>query len=307
MIRALTQRDYDAARLYLGRDPLNNVYLIDGLQTYGFDSEQATFWGAFDNDRLDGILFVNDDGRHRIAYLAGDNPEVLARLGRHALKCDVDTLFGKSNCIEPAANVIEDLAPQVEIQRTRGHLSVTPHPGQLVGRYDHPVRKATRDDIPSLVAFYSSDELKGYSGKRPEKLERDIQRAVDRSACLFVESEGRVVSATRIDPETDQAGVIELSATLPEFRGRGMYSSVRTACVEYLSSKGKVAIGVTADSNIAVHKVVEKMVGSFIEPWLYVRIKKKYPLIQRILPGRLRRWASKVKGWVLRRNPRHFG
>ena len=46
MIRLLTQQDYDIVQSYLDKDPLNNVYLIHGLQTYGLESKRVTFWGA---------------------------------------------------------------------------------------------------------------------------------------------------------------------------------------------------------------------------------------------------------------------
>jgi hypothetical protein len=150
MFRLLTQQDYDIVRSYLDRDPLNNVYLIHGLQTHGLESKHVTFWGAFDHDRLAGVLSVNNDKRPREGYLAGENPEVLARLGELALKANVNRLFGKSNCIQPAVAAVENLRPRVEIRRTYGHLYEV-HPGQAVCHYDYPVRAATRDDIPLLV------------------------------------------------------------------------------------------------------------------------------------------------------------
>jgi predicted GNAT family acetyltransferase len=296
MIRLLTQQDYDIVQSYLDKDPLNNVYLIHGLQTYGLESKQVTFWGAFNNDRLEGVLLASDDGRHRTGYLAGDNPEVLAGLGKFALEANVNRLFGKSEYIQPAATAVENPYPQVEIQRTYGHLYEV-HPGQAVGHYGHPVRTATRDDISLLLELYGKDEI---SKRGPGELEREIQRAIDRSACFFIESGGRAVSTVRVDPETDKAGVIELARTLPEFRGRGMYPCLRTACVEYLSRKGKVALGVIADTNTAMHRVVDKCGGSLTDPWLHVRFKKRPPLRRRILPSRLRRWALRIKDRVLR-------
>ena len=50
VIRSLTQQDYDVVRSYLDRDPLNNIYLIYGLQSYGLQSERTMFDGAFDGD-----------------------------------------------------------------------------------------------------------------------------------------------------------------------------------------------------------------------------------------------------------------
>jgi len=297
MIRLLTLRDHDTAQSYLDNDPFNNVYLIHGLQTQDFENGQVTLWGAFNEGRLEGILFVNYDGRRRSGYLAGDDPLVLARLGKFALEVGADSLLGKSVYIRPAVAAVEDLYPRVEIQHsTDGHLYEV-HPGQAMCHHDYPVRTATRDDIPLLVELYTSDE---FSGRRIEQLEREIRGAVENQACFFIVLEGRAVSVARIDPETDQAGVIESARTLPEFRGRGMYLSVRTACVEYLSEKGKVALGVIKDTNTAMHKVVNKCGGSLTDPWLYVRFKKRPPLRRRMIPPRLRRWGSRVRDRVSR-------
>ena len=110
----------------------------------------------------------------------------------------------------------------------------------------------------------------------------------------------KVASDAGVDPKTDHAGVIESSATSPESRRRGMNAAVRTACVEYLSGKGKVALGITKDINVVVHRVIEKLDGSLTDPWLSVRLRKSPPLMGRILPLRLRRCASSTRDRVLR-------
>ena len=293
MICLLTQQDYDVTQAYLDRDPLNNVYLVHGLQTHGLESKRATFWGVLDRGRLEGVLLVSNDSRSRVGYLAGDNPDVLARLGKRALKAGAKRLLGKRAYVQPAVAAVEDSYPRVEIQRTPGRLWEV-HPGQAVCHYDYPVRAATRDDIPLLVALDQGFEFAS-SRRTDEEIERDVRRVIDESACFFIELEGRAVSIARIDPETGHAGVIESARTLPEFRGRGMYPSVRTACVEYLSEQGKVAIGVIRDTNTAMHRIVDKCGGSLTEAWLAVRFKQRPPLRRRILPLWLRRWGLKIK------------
>jgi len=303
LIRSLTQQDYDVVQVYLDKDPLHNIYLIHGLQTCGLGSERVTFWGAFNHDCLEGVLFVNDDRRPCVGYLAGDNSDVLAQLGEFALEANTNRLLGKSEYIQPAVAAVENLYPQVEVQRTYGHLYEV-HPEQAVCHYDYPVRAATRDDIPLLVALERDFELVS-PDRTDEEVEREIRRTIDESACFFIELGGRAVSVARIDPETDQAGMIESARTLPEFRGRGMYPSVRTACVEYLFGKGKVALGVIQDTNAAMQRIVNKCGGSLTDPWLSVRLKKRPSLgsriRRRILPRRLRRWGLSTRDRILHR------
>ena len=298
MIRLLTSQDTNITRAYLDRDPLNNVYLVHGLQTHGLESRWARFWGAFVGGHLEGVLLVDNDSRPRAGYLTGDNPDVLARLGKRALKAGARRLLGKSTNVQPAASAVEDSYRRVEIQRTDGHLWEV-HPGQAVCYYDYPVRSATRDDIPLLVALDKNFEFAG-SRRTDKEVERDIRRAIDESACFLIELEGRAVSAARIDPETDRAGVIESARTLPEFRGRGMYPCVRTACVEYLSRQGKVALGVLRDTNVAMHKIVDKCGGSLTDPWLAIHFTLPPPLRRRVVPLCIRRWGLGIRDWVWR-------
>ena len=275
------------------------MYLIHALQTQFLEGELATFWGAFSGDRLVGVFLVSDSGRRRRGYLAGDDPRILAQLGERALRAGVHTLLGKREYIQPAVAAVENLYPRLEVQKTQGTLSES-HPGQLAGRYDYPVQMAMRNDIPLLVALDRDFEFAS-SNRSEREIERDIERVIEKSACFLIQAEGRAVSAARIDPETDRAGVIESSRTLPEFRRRGMYSCVRTACVEYLCKKGKVALGVAADTNVGVRKVVESLGGTLTEPWLFVRFRKGPPVTEQGLSFRARRWAVGAKDRILRR------
>jgi predicted GNAT family acetyltransferase len=158
-------------------------------------------------------------------------------------------------------------------------------------RYDYPVRVATRDDIPLLLELYKDFE---FGPRDLREVEFEVQKAVDRSACFFIELEGRAVSAGMIVSETDRAGVISYSRTLPEFRGRGLYFSVRTACCEYLFKQGKVVLGVVKESNTAMIRIISKC-GSMIGKRSIVYFARKPPLRRRV-----RRLGSRFKNKILR-------
>jgi RimJ/RimL family protein N-acetyltransferase len=280
---------------YLNEDPLHNIYLIHGLQTHGLDSTLVTFWGAFSGDQLEGVLFADNGYRHRFGSLAGDNPMVLDGLGKLALKSGIRELRGKSTYILP---IIENLPSQFLISKTEHLRFYEVRPGQFLGRYDYPVRMATRDDIPLVVQFYQSNY-----GVDRERIERElIRKAIEEGGrCFLVELEGRVVSAARIIPQTDRAGMIDAGITQPEFRGRGIYSSVRTACYEYLFEKGKIGVALVSDTNAIMHKIMDKYGSSFTAKWLLIEFRRKPSLRQRIIPLSLRRWAVSIKDTVLRR------
>jgi hypothetical protein len=270
--------------------------MIHSLQIYGLESDRVTFWGAFSDDQLAGILFADNDHKPRYGCLASDDPEVLTRLGEFALASGIKMLVGKSTYIQPA---IKNLYSRVQINVKYYHFYQV-HPEQLVRYHDYPVRVATEDDIPLLVEFYRGYEFRR-SNITGEETEHEIQKVMDESGRYFViELEGRAVSGARIVAETDRAGVIDAARTLPEFRGRSMYPSVRTACFEYLFEQGKTGLGFFRDTNTNMFQVINKQGGNIIATWLIVDLLEKPPLRRRIFPLRLRRWGLSVKDRIWR-------
>jgi hypothetical protein len=299
-IRLLNHQDFDTVRAYLDKDPLYNTYLIHGLEAYGLDSKHARFWGAFRGDWLEGVMFTDVlladyDNSPRCGCLAGDNPEVLAQLGKFSLKTDVRLIKGKSAYIEPAARALSSRVKDFHLTNWNFYRA---DPGQSPLRYDYPVRAATREDMPLLMELYRDFEL----GSRDlRQVEYEVQQAVDRSTCFFVELRGKAASASMVVAETDRTGMMNYARTLPEFRGRHLHLSVRTACYDYLLKQGKVALGVFSESNAAMNKIVSKY-GSIVGKWSVVYFTRKPPLRQRVIPYRLRKLGVSVKNrlsdWV---------
>ena len=56
MIRLLINDDYDMVETFMNKDHIHNLYPIHALQTHGLDTNEATFWGAFQGKQLEGIL-----------------------------------------------------------------------------------------------------------------------------------------------------------------------------------------------------------------------------------------------------------
>lgn len=295
MIRLLAQQDSDLLRSYLDKDPLHNIYMIHGLQTHGLESERVTFWGAFAGDRLEGVLFAYNSGRSRYGCLASDNSRVLSQLGKHAQKSGIRRLLGNSTYVQPAISGLYSRA----LGEVRYVSFYQVGPDQLARYYDCPVRVAVEDDIPLLTELYRGYELRD-PNRSEKEVEDEIRRVMDESGRYFlVELEGRAVSAASVAPETDRAGMIDSARTLPGFRGRGIYLSVRTACFEYLFEQGKIGLGFFQETNASMIRVLNKHGGTVTARWSIVHLRKKPPLRRRILPSRLRRWGSWMKGAIM--------
>lgn len=287
VIRPLTRRDDDIVRSYLEKDPLDNIVLFDGLAIHGLDDDHAEFWGAFRSDRLEGVLFseftrFDFENSPRIGSLAGDTPEVLAQLGMTALKTGVKALKGKRAYIEPAAEALSRRVRKSLL--THWHFYET-DPAMVPSCHDHPVRVATRDDIPRLLELYEGFE---FGSRDPRHHEFEVRKAVDRSTCFFAERDGRAVSGVMIVAESDRAGMTSYTRTLPEFRGTGIYRSVRTACFEYLLRRGKVGLAAVKRSNAVVNEMMGRS-SSIRGQWSTLFFSGKPPLSWRLPPSRMRR------------------
>lgn len=302
-VRLLTQHDYDMVQSYLDKNPLHNIYPIYGLQIYGLKSEKVRFWGAFDKGQLEAILFIDllyarHTAKPRYGYLTGENPDVLAQLGKIALKAKVKDLMGKEIHIRP---IVQELSSRANTNTRVSHLNFSViYPEKSPRSYDYPVRAATLEDIPLLTKLYQDSGFKFSSNDETEaEVILEMQRTIDEAAWFLLELEGRAIAASRIAIKTDQAGLIAGGFTLPEFRGRGMYTSIRTAVAEYLESKNIVGVDFVLVDNDPMNKFARKSGDVFIDRWSVVHLGKKPPLRRRILPVGLRRWGMSVRDKIL--------
>jgi predicted GNAT family acetyltransferase len=246
---------------------------------------------------LEGVLFAYNSGRSCYGCVASGNSRILSQLGKLALESGVRRLAGNSAYVQPAIRGLHSRA----LLDVRHSSFYQVSPEQLARHHDYPVRVAGEDDIHLLTELY-----RGYEFRNPNRSEREVEdevrRVMDESGRYFlVELEGRAVSAASVAPETDRAGMISSARTLPGFRGQGIYLSVRTACFEYLFEQGKIGLGFFQDTNASMINVLNKQGGTVTATWSIVHLRKKPPLRRRILPSRLRRWGSHMKGMIMGR------
>lgn len=291
MLRELIESDRKIAIDYLDKNAFQNIHMIHKLQTSNLDDQCLSFFGEFSGDHLQGILMLEDKHGKLTGRLSGKNQHVLSHLAEIAYINGARRLVGEKSIIEVA---ISSLKPGVIID-IKGLNMVKIKPEQFVKHYDYSVRNVIEQDIPLLVKLYT-----GYEGKRKgrsdEEIKHEIQNIMNASGKYFmVEMDGHAVCASRIYHETDKAGVIGSSRTLPEYRGSEIYLSVRTACMDYLFEQGKIGIGFIKESNRSIKRIIDKQGGSITAKWLVVNLRKKKCLHDIIFPRRIRKWAFNMK------------
>jgi RimJ/RimL family protein N-acetyltransferase len=228
----------------------------------------------------------------------------VVQLATLAVDLGVRTLVGRQATVQQALSALN----RQWLARTRRLLFYVADPEHLARSHEYPVRLATERDILSMVELYRGYEFS--PGDRTDAdIRHEIQKVMDESGTYFVvESPGedrvqpRIISSARIYPETDRAGMIGAARTLPEFRGRGVYLSVRTACFEHLFRQEKTGLGMFVDSNTSMQRVIEKQGGTILSEWLIAdlqpwknRLSQSLVRIRRrLIPERLRQWALEL-------------
>lgn len=276
---------------FLGREPVHNVYLIHGYATRTSRTPTETeFWGAWHEGQLIAMLYVDHGGTPKTGYLTGNSgdaratKQALAHLGILAVKkSHVGSLTGLKPHIEPSVAKLGDRALVTSL-----HLYKV-DPARFLHYSDYPVRLATREDLPQLTELYHGYEYRR-QGRSDAEIIHEIEHTMSLSGTYFVldwpgdspGEETQIVCAACIYPETDQVGIIGAARTLPEYRGRGMYPTVRTAAFEHLFRQGKTGIGLIVDTNTSMHHVLEKQGGTILGDWWTVRIRPKHMRAQRI-------------------------
>lgn len=288
MIRRLSNDNYQAVETYLDKDHINNVYIIHALKTYGIESKHTVFWGAFENGCLCGVLYFESVEGIKLGSLYGDSRKTIIQLGKKCLHQKIDVLVGKEDYFIP---MIDKNPLRYKIEGKYDYYQITAD--QFKGFYDYPVKHACNDDVSMLVELYKNSELGGNINKSRSIIETEIQRVIQyESGYFFVEQNGCAASAARIVAETAKYGVMDGSTTLPEFRQKGMYQTVRTSCFEYLFQKGKIVLEYVDEKNYIMHAIIKKTGGTIIDKWLIVLLKEK-PHIKKIVKRKLRSFKNR--------------
>jgi len=294
MIRELNISDYEIIRSYVNKDKVLNIYLDYWLQTCGLDNKNVNFVGAIDGSRLYGVLLIANTYKGKIGYLGSPvvhKGSVVLDLVNYGRSVGMKRIIGEKLNFEPTLVELR-LRYKTRINKLNFY---TVLPDSFNSYHDYSVRIATKNEIHLLVELYKQFEYRK-KNRSADEAKREIENVMDESGKFFMAvKDGRAVSAAKIATETDKVGIIGSARTSPEYRGRGIYLSVRTACFEYLFNKGKIGVGFFEDKNVNVHKVLKKQGGSISNKWLIINFgRKQQPARRRFIPLFLRQWAVNI-------------
>jgi predicted GNAT family acetyltransferase len=226
-IRQLNRDDTDELLNLLYRDPYYNVFMIGNLESMGLDDPDLDYWGSFLGGQLVGALM-----RYRASWNVYDAGEADLRGFAWLMdrRGDVQAFHGRDRLIARIARLIRDY--EVKEER-RLHFCRLPELKPALTS-SHSVRRATRADLPALIAFYSDAEQM----TRPEQA---IRRCLEHGRILVATAGGRIVSAALTNAETRNLAIIGGVYTPPDLRYQGYASACMFAICQDLVADGKEA------------------------------------------------------------------
>lgn len=270
-------------------DPVHHIHQIYELERFGLGEDRQNFWGIRTNNDIQGILF--SDGFHMggTGFVTSRTKEECAALVQFGFSKGLNAIIGSEDTIAPILNTTATRGKAVKRWRV-----YQCHSEHLIPRYDYPVRQASIKDVDALTALYSRYEYRAHDDV--EKIKEEILGNFKSGNNYFVVADqDRIIAGAMLYMETSYAAVIGAARVLPEYRGKGVYYSLRTACFEYLFGKKKYAVGFFVEDNTAMANVVRKNGGKDAGHWLVLRFSTEKTGLRhyaRRLVSRIRRTSG---------------
>lgn len=225
-LRALGGADRDEVLEFLGRSPVENIFLAHKIATYGLDRRRLGSVYAFDR-RDTGISSLMLDGG--TVFVAGFDADAL-----RAFVGQLGPVRRCSSILGPAISVLglhlglTERWPgswgQVSNVRSRQPLMFLDHPPEAEA--DPRVRRLTVDDYASYLdasVHMYTDEIGSSPFKYGGGYERFVmQRLTDGDAYGIVDRDGRVIFKADLGPRLGEHAQLQGVWVAPSLRGTGL-------------------------------------------------------------------------------------
>lgn len=128
-----------------------------------------------------------------------------------------------------------------------------PLPSQDVYQID------TFDQFQKLVAFFGEPPSEEERMTEEEWKEQFRKMKNGPWVDFVIEKDNQIVARANIWHFQNDSSEIGCVRTVPEYQNRGFCTQIVSRCTEYILQKGSVPIGITAEDNLAMRRVFEKI------------------------------------------------
>ncbi|MGH7725347.1 MAG: GNAT family N-acetyltransferase [Candidatus Eiseniibacteriota bacterium] len=282
MLKPLVSRHRDAAYAYLTERGLRDIFLAskihEGALTFPDGAGQGRFLGAFDGEKLEGVLFLGHGG---LVVFSAERPHARRLFAEEAWKerAKIRLLVGEWASVsdfwghlEAAGFVARRDWREVFCEADRASLSPEREPR---------LRLAEASDLPVLVDL-SARAYREETGEDPlaamgEGYVRHVARNVEEARTFVLEDSGsRLVFKADLSARCPAGAQIVGVFTEPELRGRGIARRCTGEIVHRLLEANGQASGVSAvclfvrEDNAPARRAYER--AGFVPSMTYRRL-----------------------------------
>lgn len=231
MIAKCVKSDKEFIEKYIGKRYPECLYLYLDLKQYGCQSDFTQTWIQENEGEITAVLLAYHSALHVYSK---------------DLNCDVIELTNfiletNPSIICASAELIKLLEPYI---CSKGFISEYGHIGKFVKREppstDYDIRLADKEDITQIAQLLYEDDDIGASYSLNDLIKQIEERLNDGFVRSYVIREnGHVVAHLGTGAETEKLCTISYVITAPEYRGKGLSSSLFFFACEKLTAEGK--------------------------------------------------------------------
>ena len=233
-VRVLDDRDLDAARAVLDRDPVTNVFVASRVDACGLQSRRlgAEMWGYSAGGRLRALCYA---GANVVPVEADESAarafaERARRQGRHC-----SSIVGPLDAVDVMwAHLRTAWGAPREVRRPQPHLAID---GPPLVRADPGVRRVRPDELdvvlPACVAMFTEEVgVSPTAGDGGALYRARVAELISDGRSFARIEDGRVVFKAEVGAATSAVCQVQGVWVAPELRGQGLGTSGTAAVVD---------------------------------------------------------------------------
>lgn len=233
-VRVLDDRDLDAARLVLDRDPIANVFVASRLASAGLESWRlgAQVWGHYVCGRLDALCY---SGANLVPVGVDESAaRVFAEWARRQGR-QCSSIFGPASAVDALWRALQPAWGPARAVRARQPLMATSEPPRVSP--DTAVRRLRRSELdvlfPASVAMFTEEVgISPTAGDGGALYRSRVAEMVEAGRAFARIEGGRVLFKAEVGAVTAAACQIQGVWVDPKLRGRGLGTAGTAAVVQ---------------------------------------------------------------------------
>jgi uncharacterized protein len=206
MIRKLNNGDLDSLYNLLKQKPSENLFILWGIEAFGFDSELQTIWGDYDEfNELRGVLYKFKD---KYAPFGIGNFDIVGFVSIITEDVNANTLVGIESITEKVKRYLVN-----PVKNSRSYLYAELKSTEPMSfQKNAEVTLATESDVNKIVDLYKKvPEFEG-DNHNPEVIAQNITKGWSRN--YVFENDGEYVSSASTVCENSLSAMISAVCTL---------------------------------------------------------------------------------------------